>query len=56
MRSHDEACEILLKIEELIKPLNKGPRVWTDHLTKVGTSEYVVVSHYLPLRCVTDVQ
>jgi len=56
MRSHDEACKILLKIEELIKPLNKGPMVWSDHLAKVGTFEYVVVSDYLPLRCVMDVQ
>jgi len=48
MRSHDEACEILLKIEELIKPLNKGPKVWSDHLAKVGTFEYVMVSDYLP--------
>lgn len=56
MRSHDEACKILLKVEELIKPLSKGPKVWSDHLTKVGTFEYVMVSDYLPLRCVTNVQ
>jgi hypothetical protein len=56
MRSHDEACKILLKIEDLIKPLNKGPRVWSDHLAKVGTFEYVMVSDYLPLRYVTDVE
>lgn len=34
MRSHDEACKILSKIEELTKPSNKGPRVWSDHLAK----------------------
>jgi hypothetical protein len=56
MRSHDEACKILLKIEELLKPLNKGPKVWSDHLTKVGTFEYVMVSDYLPLRYVMDVE
>ena len=56
MRSHDEASKILLKIEELLKPLNKSPRFWSDHLAKVGTFEYVMVSDYLPLRYVMDVQ
>jgi hypothetical protein len=56
MRSHDEACKILLKIEELIKPLNKCPKVWSDHLAKVGAFEYVMVSDYLSLRYVMDVQ
>jgi len=56
MRSHDEACKILSKIEELTKPSSKGPRVWSDHLAKVGAFEYVTVSDYLPLRCVMEVQ
>jgi hypothetical protein len=45
----------LLKIEELIKPLNKGPKVWSDHLAKVGTFEFVMVSDCLPFffRCCT---
>jgi hypothetical protein len=47
MRSHDEACKILLKIEELIKPLNKGPKVWSDHLAKVGTIGMEVIPDYL---------
>jgi hypothetical protein len=56
MRSHDEACKILLKIEELGKPSNKGPRVWSEHLAKVGAFRYVMVNDYLPFRYVTDVQ
>lgn len=56
MRSHDEACKILLKIEELLKPLNKGSMIWSDHLAKVGAFEYVMVNDYLPLIHVTNVQ
>jgi hypothetical protein len=36
MRSHDEGSKILMKIEELTKSLNKGPKIWNGHLAKVG--------------------
>ena len=55
MRSHDEANKILLKIEELIKPLNKGSKIWNDHLAKVRAFEYVMVSDYSPFRYTMDI-
>jgi hypothetical protein len=45
----------LFKIEELIKPLNKQQKVWSEHLAKVGAFEYVMLNDYLLFRYVTDV-
>jgi hypothetical protein len=56
MRDHDEASKILLKIEELTKTLNKGPRIWNDHLAKVGVFEYVTINNYSSSWYMTDVQ
>jgi hypothetical protein len=42
MRNDHVRGRILLKIEELVKPLNKLPKTWNDHLAKVREFDYVL--------------
>jgi hypothetical protein len=48
MRNDHVSNKILLKIEELTKPLSKLPKTWNDHLAKVREFAYKGVSKSFP--------